>query len=79
MDKYGLKITYSWGDEEPIIRCITRGDAWQKAKEMAINEAEIASMEHECEIGLSFNSQEGNITLHYTYDDSYCYYNIIKV
>jgi hypothetical protein len=30
--KYGIKITYSWGDEEEIIECDSKEEAWEKAK-----------------------------------------------
>lgn len=79
MDRYGLEITYSWGDEEPIIECGTKNDAWKKAKELAMNEAEITSEEFECEIGLSFNHEEEKISLYYSYDNQYCYYKVIKL
>lgn len=79
MKKYGIKITYSWGDKEPTIVCLTKEDAWTQAREMAAKEAEIASEEHDCEIGISFNKAEGKITLHYTYDDEYCYYEVVEI
>lgn len=75
---YLLKISYSWGDEEPDQEFTSFKEAWERAKEMAIDESEIASEEHECEIGLSFDKEEGNIRLHYTYDDEYCFYNVMK-
>lgn len=78
MKKYLLKISYSWGDEEPDIECKSFDEAWRKAKEMAINEAEIVSEEHECEIGLSLCKTEWKISLHYTYDDEYCVYSIVE-
>jgi len=71
-----LKITYSWGDEDSSIECSSKEDAWKKALKMAIKEAEISGTEHDCEIGLSFNKEDGKITLHYTYDNEYCYYSI---
>lgn len=79
MNKYGLKITYSWGDEEPLIMYKTKDAAWKEAKMLAMNEAEIVSEENECEIGLAFNEKDGIIQLHYTYDDEYCYYKILKL
>lgn len=79
MQKYGVKITYSWGDEEPTIICDSKDTAWAKAKLMAVNEAEITSGEHECEIGLYFNEDDGKIILHYTYDNEYCYYTLVKI
>ena len=79
MKEYGIEITYSWGDEEPIIKCKNKKDAWEKAKKMAVNEAKIVSEDHECEIGLIFNKEENKIILHYTYDDEYCYYKILPL
>ena len=76
--KYLLKISYSWGDEEPDQEFTSFEEAWKRAKEMASDEAEIASEEHECEIGLFFNKEEGIIELLYTYDGESCYYNIVK-
>ena len=35
MNKYGLKITYSWGDEEPLIMYKTKDAAWKEAKMLA--------------------------------------------
>ena len=47
-----------------------------------ITEAEIASIEandETCEIGITFEKEEdrGRISLHYTYDNSYCYYDVL--
>ena len=78
LKKYLLKISYSWGDEETDQEFTSFEDAWKEARSMATDEAEITSEEHECEIGLSFNKEEGKIILHYIYDDSYCYYKIEK-
>ena len=75
---YLLKISYSWGDEEADQEFTSFEDAWKEAKAMAIDESETTSEEYECEIGLFFNKEEGLIKLHYTYDDSYCFYKIMK-
>lgn len=77
-ERYLLKISYSWGDEESDQEFKSFKEAWEKAKELAVNEAEIASEEHKCEIGLSFNEEEGKIVLRYTYNITYCYYNVVK-
>lgn len=74
---YLIKISYSWGDEESDIKCQSKSDAWSEAKSLAIDEAEIYALEHGCEVGLSFDKENGTITLHYTDDDTYCYYNIV--
>ena len=77
---YKIKISYSWGDEEPERdewKFDTKDDAWKKMKELAINEAEIAGSENDSEIGLKFNKEAGKIDLHYFYDDEWCYYKIV--
>lgn len=80
--KWLLKISYSWGDEEPYQEFNSFKEAWDTAKKDACNEAEIASIEandETCEIGLTFEKEEdrGRISLHYTYDNSYCYYDVL--
>ena len=80
--KWLLKISYSWGDEEPYQEFNSFEEAWDTAKKDACNEAEIASIEandEKCEIGLTFEKEEdrGRIRLHYTYDNSYCYYDVL--
>lgn len=77
-----VKISYSWGDEEPYQEFNSFEEAWDTAKKDACNEAEIASIEandETCEIGLTFEKEEdrGRISLHYTYDNSYCYYDVL--
>ena len=71
--KWLLKISYSWGDEEPYQEFNSFKEAWDTAKKDACNEAEIASIEandETCEIGLTFEKEEdrGRISLYYTYD-----------
>lgn len=80
--KWLLKISYSWGDEEPYQEFNSFKEAWDTAKKDACNEAEIASIEandETCEIGITFEKEEdrGRISLHYTYDNSYCYYDVL--
>lgn len=81
-ESYVLSISYSWGDNEPDLKFSSFEKAWKKAKSMAMEEAETASTEHECEIGLTIQSidslKEGTISLHYTYDNSYCIYYVCK-
>ena len=43
--KWLLKISYSWGDEEPYQEFNSFEEAWDTAKKYACNEAEIASIE----------------------------------
>lgn len=80
MKKYGIKITYSWGDEEAFIPCDTKEETWKKMKEMAVNEAETCSADHEsCPISLRFMTEKMEIVLCYTYDDSYCLYKAVEI
>lgn len=65
--KWLLKISYSWGDEEPYQEFNSFKEAWDTAKKDACNEAEIASIEandETCEIGITFEKEEdrGRIT-----------------
>lgn len=73
---FAIKIHYSWGDEEPIIPCPNVEIAWEKAKQLALKEAETASMENDCEIGLSFDNL--HITLRYMHDNTYCFYDVVN-
>lgn len=75
----GIKITYSWGDEEPLIPCSNdKEEAWKQMKELTMKEVEVCNEEEEREIGLVLNKEEGSIKLHYNYDDEWCYYNIVE-
>lgn len=59
--KWLLKISYSWGDEEPYQEFNSFKEAWDTAKKDACNEAEIASIEandETCEIGITFEKEE---------------------
>ena len=78
MKNYFLKITYSWGDEEPEIEIQSFEDGWNTAKKMAIDELETVGIDHQCENGISFDKENGIIIIHYQYDDTYCKYEILK-
>lgn len=75
-----LKIDYSWGDEEPEQKFTSFDEAWESAKKMAMREVETVSTEHNGEVGISVQKnqtlEEGTISIHYLYDDTYCYYRI---
>ncbi len=77
-EKFLLQISYSWGDEEPDIECKTKEEAWKKAKELAMKETAVVNTENQSEVGLFFDEENLKITLHYMYDDSYCYYKVVK-
>lgn len=82
--KYRLKISYSWGDEELTEKTFDNfEDAWTIAQNMALKEMETASSEYgdddkNCEIGLTIDKKRKHIDLHYTHDNSHCYYDIIE-
>lgn len=82
--RYRLKISYSWGDEEETEKSFDDfEDAWTIAQKMALKEMETASSEYgddngNCEIGLTFDKTRRRIDLHYTHDDSHCYYDIVE-
>ena len=69
-----IQIWYSWGEQEPAYKVPDHIDAWEFAKALAVDEAEIAGSDNESEIGLWFEPEHNKITLHYFYDDEYCYY-----
>ena len=77
---YKLDITYSWDDAEEGMQFTSFQKAWEKAKELAMKEVETISIEHGAESGLFIDGdrvqEKGTITLHYLYDDTYCYYRV---
>lgn len=82
--RYRLKISYSWGDEEENEKSFDDfEDAWTIARNMALKEMETASSEYgddngNYEIGLTFDKTRRRIDLHYTHDDSHCYYDMLQ-
>lgn len=61
-----IHIYYSWGDEESPILVPDGTDAWEYAKNLAVREAEVSSVEGpHPEIGMRFIPSENTITLHY--------------
>lgn len=83
--KYGIQITYSWGDEEPIENYGTynsKEDAFEQACILAAKEAYVQNeefiQEHDYCI-VTFVATEYAIDLYYAYDDEYCYYRIVEI
>lgn len=80
---YVLEMEYSWGDKESKQRFKSFKQAWEKAQTFAMKEAEVVSTEHESEVGMFVEKnqikEEGKISLHYLYDNEYCYYNVKHV
>lgn len=79
-NSFVLRISYSWGEDEPEQEFDSFEHAWEKACHMAVKEAEISYADHQQEIGLKIEKAEecqaGLITLHYNYDNTYCYYSV---
>ena len=77
---YGIKITYSWGDEEDGLygNFKTEEEAYKEMCAMAAEEAYVQNEEffeeYTCQI--YFNAAEKEIDLHYDSDDEWCYYRI---
>lgn len=73
-----IKISYSWGDTDHDIPCKTKALAWKLAEELALREKETASFEHDdCAITITFDKANWKIILHYSYDNTYCYFDIV--
>lgn len=75
---FSLRISYSWGEDEPEQTFGSFESAWKKACQMALKETETVCADHEQEVGMRIEKSEecGLIVLHYTYDNTYCYYHI---
>lgn len=71
-----IQIWYSWGDQEHPVKVPEGVDPWDYAKKLAVDEASVAQEMTDNELGLRFYEDEGRIVLHYTYDDTFCYYLI---
>lgn len=71
-----IQIWYSWGDQEPPVKVPDNVDPWEYAKKLAVDEAATAQEMTDDELGMRFYEDEGKIVLHYTYDDTFCYYLI---
>jgi len=77
MGKYVIYIDNSWGGEDNIVDGFeTVEDAWIKAKELAMDEADTSSSGHECEIELHVDSINYKISIYYTYAGEYAYYTV---
>lgn len=79
---YAIKITYSWGNEEPLHGTYeTAEEAYKEMCLLASNEAYTQNEEFEedrtCDV--AFNAYRKEITLHYDIDDEYCYYEVVDV
>ena len=81
--KYDIKITYSWGDEEPLGTFgafATADAAYQKACELAGKEAYVYNeeMKENRTCVVYFDGANKRIDLHYDHDDTWCYYRVVE-
>lgn len=80
---YGIKITYSWGDEEDSIygSFKTKEDAYKEMCMLAAKEAYVYNEEFvdDRTCSVHFNASEKTIDLHYDSDDTWCYYRVILI
>lgn len=83
--KYGIQVTYSWGDEEPIENYGTynsKEEAYEQACILAGKEAYAQNEEFDLDrdgCTVTFNATEYAIDLYYAYDGEYCYYRIVEI
>jgi len=75
---YSIGIKYSWGEEEPIkLTATDKKEAWSAMKEIALKElVEVCENDSEVFNGLMFNFEKGMIVIHYSFDNTYCYYSL---
>lgn len=80
-EKYGIEITYSWGDEEEGLygNYDTPEDAYEAMCQLAAKEAFVQGEEYlpENTCSVYFNPAKKQIDLHYESDNTWCYYRIV--
>lgn len=83
-DMYGIKVSYSWGDEEPVKtygRFETKEAAWKRICELAGKEMFVQNEEYDerktCT--LYVDAHEKRLDLHYDGDNTVCYYRIVEI
>ena len=83
-EEWIIKISYSWGEEEPDIRGFkSLLDAYKEALSLAAAEVYAFGTDHDetnngCEISAGYEEEEASVDLHYMYDDTHCYYKVVK-
>ena len=81
MEKYSIKITYSWGDEEDHYgKYSNKEKAFKDMCLMAAKEAYVQNEEFlpENTCMIFFDASKYEVDLNYHYDNTWCYYRIIK-
>ena len=76
---YGIKMTYSWGDEEPLYGNFkTEEKAYKEMCMLAAEEAYVQNEEflEENNCTVYFDAYNKTVDLYYGYDGEWCYYRI---
>lgn len=73
----GIKMTYSWGDEEALIEC-EKENAWAEMLRLVAEEVRIVTEENEENASVKYYYNALEIDLHYHSDDEYCYYRYVE-
>ena len=79
-----IKISYSWGKEEPLITIPEGKDPWKYMRELAVNEAEesFRTSDYCGPVGLEFYATEIILTYNKRYindyEDDKCRYELIQ-
>lgn len=82
LPKYGIKITYSWGDEEPVMgEYKTKKKAYKKICKLIAKEAYVQNEEFERnkQCVAYFNAHKYSGKIKYLDDNTWCYYNVIEL
>ena len=82
LPKYGIKITYSWGDEEPVMgEYKTKKKAYKKICKLIAKEAYVQNEEFERnkQCVAYFNAHKNSGKIKYLDDNTWCYYNVIEL
>ena len=83
MAKYGIKITYSNGDEEDGLygNFASKEEAFKEICVLAVKEAYVQNEDFDelktCSV--YFDAYEYKADLHYNVDDTWCYYRVQEI
>ena len=78
INKFIIRITLPSMIGESDQEFVSEEAAWKFIKELVIDEVEAASQEHDCYIGVCFDWRNRTASIHYTYDGTFCKYDIVK-
>lgn len=77
--KQWVQIRYSWGDKEDPVEVPKGVDPWEFMKTLAVNHVGEENAEYPSyEVGVLFRKDEGAIVLHYTRDNTRCFYQLTE-